>query len=95
MKLLTEGPSEEELTDAKDYLIGSFALRFDSSAKVASQLLQIQIDDLGIDYIDERNKLVAAVTLDDIKRVAKRFNENPALLFSLAGKPAGLAPNGG
>jgi len=105
LKLLTDGPSVEELADAKSYLIGSFALRFDSSAKVASQLLQIQLDDLGIDYIDVRNELVGAITLDDIKRVAARFRENPALLFSLVGKPtgitatgaapAGTAPNGG
>ncbi|WP_454683768.1 M16 family metallopeptidase [Ancylobacter moscoviensis] len=94
-KLLTDGPTEAELEDAKSYLIGSFALRFDSSAKVASQLLQIQIDDLGIDYIDKRNELVGAVTLDDIKRVAARLNENPELLFSLVGKPAGLVPNKG
>ncbi|WP_428032961.1 M16 family metallopeptidase [Ancylobacter sp.] len=89
-RLLTVGPSEEELEDAKSYLIGSFALRFDSSAKVAQQLLQIQIDDLGIDYIDVRNELVARVTLDDVKRVAARLNEHPALLFSLVGEPAGL-----
>lgn len=90
LKLLKDGPTQEELDDAKGYLIGSFALRFDSSAKVASQLLQIQIDDLGIDYIDRRNALVDAVTLDDIKRVAGRLGENPDLLFSLAGKPEGL-----
>lgn len=95
LKLLTDGPSQDELEDAKSYLIGSFALRFDSSAKVASQLLQIQIDNLGIDYIDVRNQLVAAVTLDDVKRVAGRLRENPALLFSLVGKPTGLVPNGG
>ena len=89
-RLLTVGPSEEELEDAKSYLIGSFALRFDSSAKVASQLLQIQIDKLGIDYIDIRNQLVAAVTLDDVKRAAARLNEHPKLLFSLVGKPEGL-----
>ncbi|HSI41966.1 MAG TPA: insulinase family protein, partial [Xanthobacteraceae bacterium] len=92
LKLLTDGPSEEELADAKSYLIGSFALRFDSSAKVASQLLQIQLDDLGIDYIDVRNKLVAAVTLADIKRVAGRFAKDPALLFSVVGRPAGISP---
>jgi zinc protease len=92
MKLLTDGPSEEELADAKSYLIGSFALRFDSSAKVAAQLLQIQLDDLGIDYIDVRNKLVAAVTLADIKRVAGRFAKDPALLVSVVGRPVGISP---
>ncbi|QIB33894.1 M16 family metallopeptidase [Ancylobacter pratisalsi] len=95
LKLLTDGPSEDELADAKSYLIGSFALRFDSSAKVASQLLQIQIDELGIDYIDIRNQLVGAVTLDDIKRVAARFRDDPAWLFSIVGKPSGLASSDG
>lgn len=91
LKLLTEGPSEDELADAKSYLIGSFALRFDSSAKVAAQLLQIQLDDLGMDYIDVRNKLVAAVTPADIKRIAARFAKDPALLFSVVGRPTGIS----
>jgi len=95
MKLLTDGPTEAELDEAKSYLIGSFALRFDSSAKVAAQLLQIQIDNLGIDYIDRRNDLVAAVTLDDIHRVAERFRKDPAWLFSLVGKPVGVTSSNG
>ncbi len=95
LKLLKDGPSEDELADAKSYLIGSFALRFDSSAKVAAQLLQIQIDNLGIDYIDRRNELVGAVGVEDIRRVAKRLSADPALLFSVVGRPTGLAPNGG
>lgn len=94
-KLLTDGPTEQELADAKSYLIGSFALRFDSSSKVASQLLQIQMDDLGIDYIDRRNELVAAVTLDDIRRVAARLAANSDLLVSIAGRPTGPNANGG
>ncbi|MCS0502396.1 M16 family metallopeptidase [Ancylobacter mangrovi] len=95
LKLLEEGPTEEELADAKSYLIGSFALRFDSSTKVAAQLLQIQIDNLGIDYIDVRNQLVGAVTLDDIKRVAARFRNDPAWLFSVVGRPAGVSAGDG
>ncbi|WP_343210900.1 M16 family metallopeptidase [Ancylobacter lacus] len=100
LKLLREGPSEQELADAKSYLIGSFALRFDSSAKVAGQLLQIQLDDLGIDYIDVRNRLVGAVTLEDVRRAARRFEAQPGLLFSVVGRPTGLpagdsVPKGG
>jgi zinc protease len=68
-----EGPSEEELADTKDYLIGNFALRFDSSQKIARNLLNFQLDNLGIDYIERRNDLIRAVTLDDIKRVAQKL----------------------
>ena len=62
-----EGPSAAELADAKSFLKGSFALRFDTSSKIASQLVQLQVDDLGIDYIEKRNGLIDAVTLPDIK----------------------------
>ena len=61
-RVAEEGLSEQELRTAKDYLIGSFALRFDTSAKIAQQLLAIQQDNLGIDYIDRRNGEVEAVT---------------------------------
>jgi len=72
-RLAEEGPSAEELAGAKSYLTGAYALRFESSSSIANQLLWIQIEDLGIDYIDRRNTLIDAVTLDDAKRVAKRL----------------------
>jgi zinc protease len=72
-----EGPTEAELQAAKDYLVGNFALRFDSSQKIARNLLQFQLDDLGVDYIDRRNDLIRAVTLADVKRVAKELWGGP------------------
>ncbi len=68
-----EGPTEAELSAAKDYLVGNFALRFDSSAKIARTLLGFQLDGLGLDYIDRRNGLIRAVSLDDVRRVARRL----------------------
>ena len=85
-----EGPTEEELAKAKAYLKGSYALNFDTSTKIASQLLQIQLDDLGIDYIDKRNGLIDAVTLDDAKRAAKRLADG-GMLVTVVGRPKGLA----
>ncbi len=72
-----EGPTEEELADTKDYLIGNFALRFDSSRKIGRNLLSFQLDGLGIDYIQRRNDLIRAVTLADVKRVAQRLWGGP------------------
>jgi zinc protease len=84
------GVTEEELRKAKDYLIGSFALRFDTSAKIAAQLLAIQLDDLGIDYIDRRNAQIEAVTTDDIKRVAKRLLARRGMIVTVVGEPIGI-----
>ncbi len=49
-RMAEAGPTEEELGKAKEYLKGSYALNFDTSTKIAQQLVQIQIEDLGIDY---------------------------------------------
>jgi len=78
-----EGPTEAELAAAKDYLIGNFALRFDSSQKIARNLLQFQVDNLGIDYLDRRNDLVRAVTIEDIRRVAKRLYGGPLSVITV------------
>jgi zinc protease len=85
-RLAETGPTVEELARAKSYLTGSYALRFDTSSKIASQLVQIQMDDLGIDYIKRRNSLVEAVTLADVKRVAKRLLDG-GLLVTVVGRP--------
>lgn len=72
-RMATQGPTEEELAKAKSFLTGSYALRFDTSGKIANQLLGIRMEKLGLDYIDKRNGLIEAVTLEDIKRVANRL----------------------
>ncbi|HEV7912695.1 MAG TPA: pitrilysin family protein, partial [Albitalea sp.] len=88
-QMAANGPTQEELDKAKAYLKGSYALRFDTSTKIAGQLVQIQLDELGIDYINKRNDLIDAVTLAETKRVAKALLETP-LLTVIVGKPAGI-----
>jgi zinc protease len=86
-RFASEGPTEDELAKAKSYLIGSYPLRFTTSMQIANQLLAIQLDDLGIDYIDRRNDLIAAVTIEDVRKAAKRlFDEE--LLVVRVGQPA-------
>jgi zinc protease len=93
-RLAETGPSAEELARAKSYLKGGYALRFDTSSKIASQLVQIQMDDLGIDYIKIRNSRVEAVTLADVKRVARRLLDG-GLLVTVVGRPQVAAAKGG
>ena len=62
--------------------------------KIAEQLVQIQLDDLGIDYIDKRNSLVEAVTMADVKRVAKRLLD-AGMLVTVVGKPQPSPAKGG
>ncbi len=87
-----EGPSEAELDDAKSYLIGSFPLNLDTSGRLASLLVEMQIEKLGVDYLDRRAGLFDAVTLDDARRVAHRLLDPDGLSFVVVGDPVGLSP---
>ena len=89
-RMAEEGPTAKELADAKTYMTGSYALRFDTSRKIAGQLLAIQVDDLGADYVEKRNELINAVTLDDLKRLAKRLLKPGELVMTIVGKPEGV-----
>jgi zinc protease len=93
-RLAEDGPTEEELAKSKSFLTGSYALRFDTSDKIAAQLVQIQLDGLGIDYIDKRNSLVEAVTIADVKRVAKRLLDG-RMLITVVGRPPVTPAKGG
>ena len=72
-RMAEEGPTQQELDEAKSYLKGSQMLALDTSSKLASAMLQYQLDKLPIDYIEKRNAIVDAVTLDDARNVAKRL----------------------
>lgn len=85
-----EGPTAAELAETKTYLTGSYALRFDSNSKIASQLLAIQQDNLGIDYINRRNDMIDAVTLDQAKAQGKRISQPDKLIVTVVGKPEGI-----
>ncbi len=94
MKIAEKGVTEENLKNAKSYLSGSYALRFDTNSKIASQLLGILVEDMGIEYVKDRNALIEALSVDDLKRAAARFLTPEDLIVVVVGKPKGLAPKG-
>lgn len=65
--------TERELGLAKSYLIGSFPLRLDTSAKVADFLIAVEQMGLGLDYADRYRERIARVTPADVQRVATKY----------------------
>jgi zinc protease len=92
-RMAENGPTADELAAAKSFLKGSYALSLDTSAKIAAQLSQIQLDNLGIDYIERRGAMIDAVSIEDAKRVAKRLYSG-GMLVTVAGRPKGLTSSG-
>ncbi len=89
-RLYNEGATETEVRDAITYLTGSFALDLDSNVKIASVLHAYQTDGRDIAYINRRNDLIRAVTLDDVNRVIRRLFNPDAFTFVVVGQPVGL-----
>lgn len=86
-RLGKDGPTEKELEDAKQYLTGSFPLAFDSNAKIAKNLMGFRQDGMGPDYVEQRNSFFNAVTLEDLRRVAKQYMKPENFTFVMVGNP--------
>jgi len=82
------GPTQQELDDAKTYLTGSFPLAFASNSGTAAQLGTFLRQNLDIGYVTRRNSLIQAVTLADVKRVARRLFDPARLTVVIGGSPA-------
>lgn len=89
-KMATEGPTQDELDQAKTYLTGAYPLRFDGNGSLARIAVGMQMDGLPIDYIATRNDRVEAVTLEDVRRVSASLLDPEGLSFIVVGQPEGL-----
>jgi zinc protease len=90
-KMRDGGPTQEELDDAKQYLTGAWPLRFTSTSSIADILLAVQRDKLGLDYIDKRNDLINAVTLEQAQAFSKQLYDADNLVVVIVGPDPSLA----
>ncbi|MCR9215047.1 MAG: insulinase family protein [Proteobacteria bacterium] len=88
------GITDEELSAAKTYLNGSFPLSLSSNASIAGIMVAMQMNDLPIEYLDQRANLINAVTQEDIGRVAQRLLDPEKMIVVVVGKPEKLEAKG-
>jgi predicted Zn-dependent peptidase len=87
-KLIEERVSEEEMTKARDYTIGSFRLGLETPMALAQRSGEALLMVGEIEPIETVVERFAAVTADDVQRVAERFFRNDNLCMSLVGPGA-------
>jgi zinc protease len=54
----------------------------------------MMVEGLGHGYVETRNAQIEAVTIDDVRRAAKRMFEGHDLLVTVVGRPKGLGQGG-
>ncbi|MBI2739122.1 MAG: insulinase family protein [Rhodospirillales bacterium] len=89
-RLRVDGPTEQELADAKTYLAGALALSLDSSGAIAGLLHSMQVDGLAPDHLTRRTALITAVKIDDVRRLSRRLLRDDLLTTVVVGKPVGV-----
>lgn len=89
-----EGPTEEELQQAKANITGSFPLRFDTNAKLLGYLSLIGFYNLPDDYLEAYPKAVSALTAEQIKSAWQRRVKVENMNIVVVGAEQGAAAAG-
>jgi zinc protease len=77
--------TDAELARAKDQIIKSFPARFGTRAALSSQLAEVAVYGLPNDYLATYVKKVAAVTKEDVRRVARKLLDPSRLTIVVVG----------
>jgi len=72
-RIRKENVSDQEISDAKSYLTGSFPRRLDTNRKIADFLASVEFYNLGLDYVEKYSIYINSVTKDDVLRVAQKY----------------------
>jgi zinc protease len=89
LERIREAPVEpEELDAARDYLIGVFPLRFETSAQVAGALSGLVVYDLPDDELDRYRPTIAAVSAEAVQDAAQRHIDPAAASIVVVGDVA-------
>jgi zinc protease len=84
-KMKENGVTDEELKEAKQFLIGSFPMRFDTMKKISEFLPLIDYYELGDNYITKYPEYIEKVTKEDIKRVAQKYLNTDSYILVVTG----------
>lgn len=85
-KFQQEGPTETELEEAKSYYSGSYPLNFETPNQIASQLQDVEIHNLGSDYIEKYRSRIEAVTAEDVIQAARKYIHPDDMVFVVVSK---------
>ncbi len=84
--------TEEELTIARDYLVGVFPLRYETSGQVAAAIAGLVAHDLPDDELDRYRPAIAAVTAEQVLAAANRYIRPDEASVVIVGDADAFAP---
>ena len=87
-KMAEEGPTPEEVRNAKTYLQGSYVVALSNSAGLAGEVIELQRFGYDLDAIDGYAARVEAVTPEQLRKLARRIFKPDSMTRITVGPPA-------
>jgi zinc protease len=84
-RLRTEPVTQDELSEAKDFLTGSLALRLETNEGVAATLSDIELFGLGLDYLQRYPNIIRSITAEEILAVTQKYAQIENYALAIAG----------
>ncbi len=85
-RILTDAPIEaEELEETKSFLTGTLPLRLETSSGIAAQLMDIELYELGSDYVQRYLQKVQAMTTEEIMAALHKHINLDSYVLAIAG----------
>jgi len=69
--MAAEGPTDRELAESRQFLVGSLPRRLETNAGIANFLQMVEFFDLGMDYDVRVPELLGRVTRDEVHAAAR------------------------
>jgi zinc protease len=91
-KIRSEGVTDKELADTKSFYTGYFPLQFETPEQIATQILTVELYDLGEEYLTNYTQRINAVTKEDVQRVAQKYIDPDNLKIVVVSKAETAKP---
>lgn len=84
-RFVADGPTDEEMNDARDYMVGSLVLGLETNDGIAGTLLGIERYGLGLDYIARYPDIIRAIDAEQVTAMARKYLSTENYVLAVAG----------
>jgi zinc protease len=88
--MAADGPTDKELAESKQYLIGSMPRTLETNVGIATFLQTAELFGLGLDYDVRLPSLLAEVTRDEVHDAARAVLDPSRAAIVVAGPYSGM-----
>jgi len=91
-KFRQEGATEEERSEAINFFVGSYPMKFETLGQIAQKVIQMEVHDLEKDYLINYPKRIANISLAEINRAAREYLHPEEMVLVIVGQAKKFRP---